>query len=65
LSFRQLSIAKTAYVQTMTDLDWPGNYCHAWAKFYIILENHSYQRVTPHGEQVLVWYHAEIRRNWY
>ncbi|KAE9396087.1 hypothetical protein BT96DRAFT_763109, partial [Gymnopus androsaceus JB14] len=59
LSFTQLSIAKTLYVQTMTELGWPAEYCKAWAQLYTILENHRFRRIEPHGEQVLVKYHAQ------
>ncbi|KAE9395166.1 hypothetical protein BT96DRAFT_1044961 [Gymnopus androsaceus JB14] len=65
LSFTQLSIAKTLYVQTMTELGWPADYCRAWAHFYTILENHRFGCYEPHGEQVLVKYHAQVKRDWH
>ncbi|KAE9384273.1 hypothetical protein BT96DRAFT_842500 [Gymnopus androsaceus JB14] len=65
ISFTQLFIAKTLYVQTMTELGWPADYCLVWAHFYTILENHRFHQIEPYGMQVLVIYHAQVRCNWH
>ena len=64
LSFRQMSIAKTALIQQMTKFQWPNKAITALAEFFTHLEVHPY-RQREFGEQALLTYQARVRQNWH
>ena len=64
LSFRQMSIAKTALIQQMSKFQWPNKAITALAEFFTHLEVHPY-RQREFGEQALLTYQARVRQNWH
>ena len=64
LSFRQMSIAKTALIQQMSKFQWPNKAITALADFFTHLEVHPF-RQREFGEQALLTYQARVRLNWH
>ncbi|KAJ3516218.1 hypothetical protein NMY22_g14261 [Coprinellus aureogranulatus] len=65
LSWRQVSIAKAGLIQAMTnEPNWPREHVTALATHFLELDNHDLRRVE-HGEEALVVYSAEVRREWH
>ena len=64
LSFRQMSIAKTALIQQMSKFQWPNKVITALAEFFTHLEVHPY-RQREFGEQALLTYQARVRQSWH
>ncbi|KAM6503922.1 hypothetical protein JOM56_000865 [Amanita muscaria] len=65
LTWRQMSIAKTALLHHMTELGWDVAYVRALASFYVALESHPRRRQGTNGDRVLLLYQAEVRREWF
>jgi len=63
LSWQEVSIAKTKLLQCMQEAEWPAKHVMALAGFYVNLDSHEI-REEEGGEQVLVQYQAEVRREW-
>jgi hypothetical protein len=64
LSFRQMSIAKTALIQQMTKFQWPNKAITALAEFFTNLEVHPYHQ-REFGEQALLTYQVWVWQNWH
>jgi actin-related protein len=64
LSWRQMEIAKTNLIQHITRCGWSEKAITALAQFFMNLGVHHY-RQRPHGEQALLSYQAQVRRDWH
>ncbi|KAF8805469.1 hypothetical protein BYT27DRAFT_7104489 [Phlegmacium glaucopus] len=64
LSFRQMSMAKNAFIPLMTKYQWSEKAINAFAQFFTQLELHPY-RQCDFGEQALIIYQARVRREWH
>ncbi|XP_006464115.1 hypothetical protein AGABI2DRAFT_75048, partial [Agaricus bisporus var. bisporus H97] len=64
LSFSDMSIAKNNLIPHMTKCHWPPQLVQKFMDFFINLETHPI-RSQPQGEQALLIYQAEARRDWY
>ncbi|KAF8805167.1 hypothetical protein BYT27DRAFT_7297279 [Phlegmacium glaucopus] len=64
LSFRQMSMAKNAFIPLMTKYQWSEKAINAFAQFFTQLELHPY-RQRDFGEQALITYQARVRREWH
>lgn len=64
LSWRQMTMAKLNLIQHMTLAKWPDRHVTALANFFIQLEM-SPMRWRPHGERILLFYQAKVRREWH
>jgi len=63
LTWEEISIAKTKLLQYLREADWPEKHITALASFYIGLDSHSL-REEEGGEEILIEYQAEVRREW-
>ena len=65
LTWRQMSIGKTSLLQHMEKEEgWPNEHVVAMGTFYVELDLHPMRR-RPFGEDALMRYHAEVRRDWH
>ncbi|TEB23454.1 hypothetical protein FA13DRAFT_1766210 [Coprinellus micaceus] len=65
LSYRQMMIAKTGLLAAMSnELVWPRAVITALASLFLEMDNHSLRREV-HGEEALVIYMVEVRREWH
>ncbi|KAF8806828.1 hypothetical protein BYT27DRAFT_7242549 [Phlegmacium glaucopus] len=64
LSFRQMSMAKNAFIPLMTKYQWSDKAINAFAQFFTQLELHPY-RQRDFGERALILYQARVRREWH
>ncbi|KAF8805450.1 hypothetical protein BYT27DRAFT_7213323 [Phlegmacium glaucopus] len=64
LSFRQMSMAKNAFIPLMTKFQWSEKAINAFAQFFTQLELHPY-RQREFGERALIIYQARVRREWH
>ncbi|KAF8797793.1 hypothetical protein BYT27DRAFT_7124586 [Phlegmacium glaucopus] len=64
LSFRQMSMAKNAFIPLMTKYQWSEKAINAFAQFFTQLELHPY-RQRDFGEQALIIYQAQVRHEWH
>lgn len=64
LSFRQMSMAKNAFIPLMTKYLWSAKAIKAFAQLFTELELHPY-RQRDFGEKALITYQARVRREWH
>lgn len=64
LSFRQMSMAKNAFIPLMTKYQWSAKSITAFAQLFTQLELHQY-RQREFGERALITYQARVRREWH
>ncbi|KAF8815988.1 hypothetical protein BYT27DRAFT_7058642, partial [Phlegmacium glaucopus] len=64
LSFRQMSMAKNAFILLMTKHQWSDKAINAFAQFFTQLELHPY-RQRDFGERALILYQARVCREWH
>ncbi|KAF8802694.1 hypothetical protein BYT27DRAFT_7111840 [Phlegmacium glaucopus] len=64
LSFRQVSMAKNAFIPLMTKYQWSEKAINAFAQLFTQLELHPY-RQREFGERALIIYQARVRREWH
>jgi hypothetical protein len=64
LSFRQMSIAKTALIQQMMRFQWPNKAITTLAEFFTHIEVHPYHQ-HEFGELALLTYQACIHQSWH
>ena len=64
LSFRQMSMAKNAFIPLMTKYHWTDKAVNAFAQLFTQLELHPF-RQQDHGERALITYQARVRREWH
>ena len=64
LSFRQMSMAKNAFIPLMTKYRWSDKSINAFAQLFTKLELHPF-RQQELGERVLITYQARVRREWH
>ena len=64
LSFRQMSMAKNAFIPLMTRYQWTAKSINAFAQFFTQLELHPL-RQREFGERALITYQARVRREWH
>jgi hypothetical protein len=64
LSFRQMSMAKNAFIPLMSKYQWPEKAINATAQFFTQLELHPL-RQREFGERALITYQSRVRREWH
>jgi hypothetical protein len=64
LTWRQMSIGKTGLLQVMKKEGWPQEHVIALAQFFLEIDSHRL-RSEPNGEEALLLYAAEVRREWH
>ena len=64
LSFRQVSMAKNAFIPLMTKYLWSAKAINAFAQLFTQLELHPL-RQREFGERALIIYQARVRREWH
>ena len=64
LSFRQVSMAKNAFIPLMTKYQWLEKAINAFAQLFTQLELHPF-RQREFGERALITYQARVRREWH
>lgn len=64
LSFRQMSMAKNAFIPLMAKYQWSAKAISAFAQLFTQLEMHPL-RQQEYGEQALIVYQAKVRREWH
>ena len=64
LSFRQMSMAKNAFIPLMAKYQWSEKAINAFAQFFTQLELHPL-RQREFGERALITYQARVRREWH
>jgi hypothetical protein len=64
LSFRQVSMAKNAFIPLMTKYQWSEKAINAFAQLFTLLELHPL-RQREFGELALITYQARVRREWH
>lgn len=64
LSFRQVSMAKNAFIPLMTKYHWSAKAINAFAQLFTQLELHPF-RQREFGERALITYQARVRREWH
>lgn len=64
LSFRQVSMAKNAFIPLMTKYQWSEKAINAFAQLFTQLELHPF-RQREFGERALITYQARVRREWH
>ena len=63
LTWTEISTAKTKLLRCMQEVKWPPKHVEALAGLYVNLDAHEI-REEESGEETLVQYHAEVRREW-
>ena len=64
LSFRQMSMAKNAFIPLMSKHHWSDKAINAFAQLFTQLEMHPL-RQREFGERALITYQARVRREWH
>ena len=64
LSFRQVSMAKNAFIPLMAKYQWSEKAINAFAQLFTQLELHPL-RQREFGERALITYQARVRREWH
>ena len=64
LSFRQMSMAKNAFIPLMTKYHWSVKAITAFAQLFTQLELHPY-RQQEFGERALITFQVRVRREWH
>src|SRR5277367_457918 len=64
LSFRQMSMAKNAFIPLMAKYQWSQKAITAFAQLFTQLELHPL-RQREYGERALITYQARVRREWH
>ena len=64
LSFRQMSMAKNAFIPLMSKYHWSDKAINAFAQLFTQLEMHPL-RQREFGERALITYQARVRREWH
>ena len=64
LSFRQVSMAKNAFIPLMAKYQWSAKAINAFAQLFTQLELHPL-RQREFGERALIVYQARVRREWH
>ena len=64
LTFRQVSMAKNAFIPLMTKYQWSDKAINAFAQLFTQLELHPL-RQREFGERALIVYQARVRREWH
>jgi len=64
LTFRQMSMAKNAFIPLMTKYQWSEQSIEAFAQMFARLELHPY-RQREYGERAIIIYQARARREWH
>ncbi|TEB24499.1 hypothetical protein FA13DRAFT_1777864 [Coprinellus micaceus] len=65
LTYLQMMIAKAGLIQSMLkEPNWPNTHVNSFAGLFLIIDNHPLRRL-PHGDEALVIYVAEARREWH
>ena len=64
LSFRQMSMAKNAFIPLMAKYQWSEKAITAFAQLFTQLELHPL-RQREFGEKALITYQAKVRREWH
>src|SRR5277367_1993062 len=64
LSFRQMSMAKNAFIPLMAKYQWSEKAITAFAQLFTQLELHPI-RQREFGERALITYQAKVRREWH
>lgn len=65
LTYPQMMIAKAGLIQSMLkEPNWPNTHVNSFAGLFLIVDNHPLRRL-PHGDEALVAYVAEARREWH
>ena len=63
LTWTEISTAKSKLLSCMQDAKWPSKHVEALAGLYVNLDAHEI-REEESGEETLIQYHAEVRREW-
>ena len=64
LSFRQMSMAKNAFILLMSKYQWSAKAINAFAQLFTQLELYPFCQ-REFGEQALIVYQARVRREWH
>lgn len=64
LSFSDMGTAKNNLITHMQRCGWPDGVVTSFMKFYTLLDTHPI-RSQPQGEQAILMYQAEVRRDWH
>jgi hypothetical protein len=64
LTFRQMSMAKNAFIPLMTKNHWSEKAINSFAQLFTKLELHPY-RQQEFGEKALIIYQARVHREWH
>ncbi|EKM75267.1 hypothetical protein AGABI1DRAFT_46743 [Agaricus bisporus var. burnettii JB137-S8] len=65
LSWRDVSVAQKLLLHHMKEQGWPEEHVSTLATFFFRLEYHDIRRTSSLGDDVIVRYQAEIRREWH
>lgn len=65
LSWRDVSVAQKLLLHHMKEQGWPEEHVSTLATFFFRLEYHDIRRISSLGDDVIVRYQAEIRREWH
>ncbi|EKM75246.1 hypothetical protein AGABI1DRAFT_95000 [Agaricus bisporus var. burnettii JB137-S8] len=65
LSWRDVSVAQKLLLHHMKEQGWPESHVSLLAAFFFRLEYHDIRRISSLGDQVIVKYQAEVRREWH
>lgn len=63
LKWKQMTYAKTSFLQHASLAGWPKKHVDALAHFFVGIESSPF-RTRKHGEQILLLYQARVRRHW-
>ncbi|KAF6744547.1 hypothetical protein DFP72DRAFT_1078396 [Ephemerocybe angulata] len=65
ITWRDMSVAKTGLLQCMRgEENWPEEHVMALGSFFLELDHHELRR-RDYGEEALLLYQAEVRREWH
>ncbi|TEB24862.1 hypothetical protein FA13DRAFT_1738874 [Coprinellus micaceus] len=65
LTYSQMMIGKAGLIQSMLkEPNWPSPHVNSFARLFLVVDNHPLRRL-PHGEDALVTYVAEARKEWH
>lgn len=65
LSWRDVSVAQKLLLHHMKEQGWPEEHVSTLATFFFRLEYHDIRRISSLGDEVIVRYQAEVRREWH
>jgi hypothetical protein len=65
LSMMEIIVAQKLLLQHMQEQGWPQDYVASLAQFFLELIYHDIHRNSALGEQIIIRYQAQVRREWH